>query len=126
MKKVLLLDDARAIRSVYAEVIRQAGFEVETASNAEDGLKYITEFGAPDLIVTDINMPGMCGLDFCRQVRQLSRHTAILVMSALSDKESIIEVMTLGIQGWLLKPVEPEYFLNKLKLILGEAHALST
>jgi two-component system, chemotaxis family, chemotaxis protein CheY len=126
MKTVLLLDDARSIRSVYAEVIRQAGFEAQTASSAEEGLQQIVDHGTPDLIVTDINMPGMSGLEFCKRVRLVSRHTPIIVMSALSDKGLVAEARLVGVQAWMLKPVEPEYFLNKLKSCLGEAQALSS
>lgn len=128
MKTVLLLDDARSIRSVYAEVIRQAGFEAQTASSAEEGLQYIVDHGAPDLIVTDMNMPGINGLEFCKRVRQVARHTPIIVMSSLSDKGLVSEAKTVGIQGWLLKPVEPEYFLNKLRdaLLGATAQALSS
>ena len=82
--------------------------------------------GTPDLIVTDINMPGISGLEFCKRVRNVAKHTPIIVMSALSDKGMVAEAKTVGVQGWMLKPVEPEYFLNKLKSILGETQALSS
>jgi two-component system, chemotaxis family, chemotaxis protein CheY len=126
MKTVLLLDDARSIRCVYAEVIRQAGFDAQTASNAEEGLQHIVDHGTPDLIVTDIDMPGISGLEFCSRVRQVAKHTPIIVMSALSDKGLVTEAKVLGVQGWMLKPVQPEYFLNKLKSVLGETQALSS
>lgn len=126
MKTVLLLDDARSIRCVYAEVIRQAGFDAQTASNAEEGLQHIVDHGIPDLIVTDIDMPGISGLEFCSRVRQVAKHTPIIVMSALSDKGLVTEAKVLGVQGWMLKPVQPEYFLNKLKSVLGETQALSS
>ncbi|HEX4879555.1 MAG TPA: response regulator [Limnobacter sp.] len=114
MKTVLLLDDARAIRSVFGELIRRAGFEAKTASTAEEGFQYIEENGTPDLIVTDINMPGITGLEFCRRVRSMTKHVPILVLSALSDKELIREAKEAGVNGWMLKPVEPEYFMNRV------------
>ena len=125
MKTVLLVDDARSVRSVYAEVIRQAGFEAQTASSAEEALQYIVDNGTPDLIVTDINLPGISGLEFCKRFRKVAKFTPVLVMSALSDKGLVAEARTVGVQGWMLKPVEPEYFLNKLKSVLGETQALS-
>lgn len=125
MKTVLLLDDARSIRSVYAEVIRQAGFDACTVSSAEEGLQHIVDHGTPDLIVTDINMPGINGLEFCRRVRHVAKHIPILVMSAQSDKGLVDEARAIGVQGWMLKPVEPEYFLNKLRSVLGAPQAVS-
>ncbi|VWX32786.1 Response regulator [Limnobacter sp. 130] len=126
MKTVLLLDDARSIRSVYAEVIRQAGFEAQTVASAEEGLQYMVDHGIPDLIVTDIDMPGISGLEFCSRVRQVAKHTPIIVMSTLAGKSLVTEAKLLGVQGWMLKPVQPEYFLNKLKSVLDETHALSS
>ncbi|MCR2745188.1 response regulator transcription factor [Limnobacter parvus] len=126
MKTVMLLDDARSIRSLFGEVIRQAGFNTQTASSAEEALLYIVENGFPDLIISDIHMPGIGGMEFCRRVRKLSKQTPIIIMSALSDKELVAQAQKLGIQNWLLKPVEPGYFLNRLTAILGETQALST
>lgn len=126
MKTVLLVDDAKSIRSVFAEVIRQAGFEAQTASSAEEALQTIVDNGMPDLVVTDINLPGISGLEFCKRFRKVASHTPILVLSALSDKDLVAEARTVGVQGWMLKPVEPEYFLNKLKSVLGETQALSS
>lgn len=126
MKTVLLIDDARSVRSMYAEVIRQAGLEAQTASSAEEALQYIVEHGTPDLIVTDIKLPGMDGLAFCKRFRRVAKYTPVLVMSALSDKGLVAEARTVGVQGWMLKPVEPDYFMNKLKSVLGEFQALSS
>ncbi|WP_341238071.1 response regulator [uncultured Limnobacter sp.] len=126
MKTVLLLDDARSIRRVYAEIIRQAGFEAHAVASAEEGLQYMVDHGIPDLIVTEIDMPGIGGLEFCSRVRQVARHTPIIVMSTLAGKGLVTEAKLLGVQGWMLKPVQPEYFLNKLKSVLDETHALSS
>lgn len=126
MKTVLLLDDARAIRSVFAELVRQAGYEAQTAQSAEEALQYIVDYGIPDLIISDIHMPGLGGLEFCRRVRNLSKQTPIIVMTALSDKALVAQGEQIGVHSWMLKPIGPEYFLNKLKMILDEVQALST
>lgn len=124
-KTVLLIDDARSVRSVYSEIIRQAGFEAITASSAEEALQYIVENGTPDLVLTDIKLPGISGLEFCKRFRKVAKHTPVLVISALSDKGLVAEAKSVGVHSWMLKPVEPEYFLNKLNSVLGETQTLS-
>lgn len=126
MKTVLLLDDARAIRNIYSEVIRQAGFQAYTAADAEEGLLHIAEHGLPDLIVTDINMPGIGGLEFCKRVRDISKQVPMFVMSVYSERALVMEAQFLGITGWMLKPVEPEYFLNALRAVFDDPQTLST
>lgn len=125
MKTVLLLDDARSIRSVFAELIKRAGFEARTASSAEEALQQMSDQGTPDLIVTDINMPGMDGMEFCKQIRTVCRNTPIIVMSAHSDKGLVSQAKELGVHSWILKPAEPEYFLNKIGHALKYSQALS-
>lgn len=126
MKTVLLLDDARAIRNIYSEIISQAGYQAYTAADAEEGLLHIAEHGLPDLIVTDINMPGIGGLKFCKRVRNISKHIPLFVMSMYSERALVIEAQFFGIAGWMLKPVEPEYFLNTLRAVLDDPQTLST
>ncbi|HEX4855264.1 MAG TPA: response regulator, partial [Limnobacter sp.] len=111
MKKVLLVDESHSIRTTYAEVVRQAGFTAETVASAKEALQHIVEHGTPDLIITEINLPGLGGLEFCRRVRSVSRNTPIFIISTQSDKEQIAEARQIGIQGWLLKPVQPELLL---------------
>ena len=115
-----------SLSKAFAEIIRQAGFEPHTASSSEEALQHIIDNGTPDLIVTDINLPGISGLEFCKRFRKVAKHTPILVMSAISDKGLVAEARSVGVQGWMLKPVQPEYFLNKLKSVLDETQALSS
>lgn len=63
MATILLIDDANTIRLVCAQILKQAGHDVRTAATAQQGIRDIVEAGAPDLIITDIDMPGMDGLD---------------------------------------------------------------
>lgn len=120
MKKVLLLDDARSIRETYAAVVKQAGYEVDMASNAEEAIQKIIADGVPDLIVTDVNMPGISGIEFCKRIRAAAKGVPIIVMSSESDKNMIVDAKKAGISGWMLKPVPPEIFYNKIRSLLGE------
>jgi len=118
MATILLIDDATTIRNVCAHILKQAGHEVRTAASAKEGIQDIIETGAPDLIITDIDMPGMNGLDMCNRIRQTGAKLPIVVITSYSDKEMIQKAKTLKLAGWLLKPVTPENLISKVNSAL--------
>lgn len=124
-KRVLLVDDARSIRTVFSQIIQSIGHEVICAENAIEGLKHIVEAGKPDLIITDMNMPGMSGIEFARRIRQVLKGTPILMMSTESDKRLIQEAREAGVTGWMLKPIEHNMLVNKLNKFLEESSVAS-
>lgn len=119
MAIILLIDDATTIRNVCAHILKQAGHEVRTAASAKEGIQDIVEAGAPDLIITDIDMPGMNGLDMCNRIRQTGAKLPILVITSHSDKEMIQKAKSLKLEGWLLKPVTPENLISKVDAALA-------
>ncbi|MDH4396321.1 MAG: response regulator [Limnobacter sp.] len=125
-KRVLLVDDARSIRTVFSQIIQSIGHEVTCTENAIEGLKHIVEVGKPDLIITDMNMPGMNGIEFARRIRQVLKGTPILMMSTESDKRLIQEAREAGVTGWMLKPIEHNALVNKLNKFLEESSVASS
>ncbi|WP_291811654.1 response regulator [Limnobacter sp.] len=121
MANILLIDDANTIRKVCAHILTQAGHVVRTAASAEEGIRDIVDSGAPDLIITDIDMPGMDGLELCNRIRKTGATVPIVVITSYSDKEMIQRAKTLGLAGWLLKPVTPEALIQKANSALGTA-----
>jgi two-component system chemotaxis response regulator CheY len=100
-----------------------AGFKVETA---EDGVKALDKIKAgtkPDLIITDINMPNMGGMDLIKNVRAMSafRFTPILTLTTESQAEKREQGKKLGATGWLVKPVRGEDLLKIIKQVLPGA-----
>lgn len=120
MANILLIDDANTIRKVCAHILAQVGHSVRTAASAREGIRDIVEKGAPDLIITDIDMPGMDGLELCNRIRKTGATVPIVVITSYSDKEMIQQAKTLGLAGWLLKPVTPEALMQKVDAALGE------
>ena len=119
MANILLIDDANTIRKVCAHILTQAGHVVRTAASAQEGIRDIVENGAPDLIVTDIDMPGMDGLELCNRIRKTGATVPIVVITSYSDKEMIQKAKTLKLAGWLLKPVTPENLISKVNSALA-------
>lgn len=119
MKKVLLLDDARSIRTIFKQFIEEAGYNAQIASNAQEGLQMIEDGIQPDLIITDLNMPGMNGIQFSKCARASLQDIPILVMSSDSDIKVMNQAMEAGVTGWMLKPVAYDLFVDKLHQFLG-------
>lgn len=119
MANILLIDDANTIRKVCAHILTQLGHSVHTAASAHEGIRDIVENGAPDLIITDIDMPGMDGLELCNRIRKTGATVPIVVITSYSDKEMIQQAKTLSLAGWLLKPVTPEALIKKVNSALG-------
>lgn len=119
MAIILLIDDANTIRKVCAHILTQSGHVVRTAASGQEGIRDIVENGAPDLIITDIEMPGMDGLELCNRIRKTGATVPIVVITSYSDKEMIQQGKTLSLAGWLLKPVTPEALIQKVNSALG-------
>jgi DNA-binding response OmpR family regulator len=82
--RILVVDDEENIRLLYREELSEAGYEVETASDALDADRKIPDF-APDLITLDIKMPGMDGIEYLRKFRQKDKDTPVVLCTAYSD-----------------------------------------
>ena len=123
-KTVLVVDDDPTQRRLIQAVLDREGYAVVHAESGGEAIDRLTKGGGADVVLLDMVMPGMSGMEFCKRVRHVTTQTPLLVMSVLSDKGLVAEARNLGVQGWMLKPVEPEYFLNKLKSVLGESQAL--
>ncbi|MEY4194098.1 MAG: hypothetical protein RLZZ226_466 [Pseudomonadota bacterium] len=117
-KTIFLLDDSQVMLSSLRQILELSGFKVETAGNGQQGLDRIKTGFKPDLIITDINMPEMNGLDFIRQVRSTLRFTPILVFSTENQTAKRDEARRLGATGWLTKPVAGTDLLKVIRQIL--------
>ena len=116
MKKILIIDDEEAIRVGLEHLIEweEYGFEVEwTASNGLEGLAMILE-KQPDLVITDIRMPGMTGLDMIRQAKAEGCRFHSIILSGYSDFEYAKQAIELGFVSYLLKPVDEDELIEIL------------
>ena len=120
MKTVLLVDDSATILLSISNIISKAGYAVEKASNAADGLKKFNSGAKIDLLITDLNMPGMNGIDFIKEVRKLPNYKfmPILFLTTESQQARRMEAKAAGASGWLVKPATADELLNTIKLVL--------
>lgn len=117
-RKILLVDDSVSIRESVAFFLEQQGFEVKKAEDGEKALEYLTNY-LPDLIITDLHMPNMNGIELIKKIRStppISKLPTILLTTE-TLKEKKLQAKKAGATGWINKPFEQERLLkviNKL------------
>src|SRR5215470_1073916 len=116
MSKLLLIDDETDVQYSFQRIFDSPEIELTTASSGEEGLKLIPQF-KPDLVLMDIRMGGLSGLETLRRIREMDSKLLVILMTAYGTTQTAIEAMKLGAYDYLLKPFEPP----KLKEILDNA-----
>lgn len=118
-QKVLLVDDEPDIVELLRYNLEREGYAVSTALNGRDALK-AAKSNRPDLIVLDIMMPGMDGVEVCMQLRQLPefKNTVITFLTARGEDYSQIAGFEAGADDYITKPVRPKVFVSKVKALL--------
>jgi two-component system chemotaxis response regulator CheY len=124
---VLIVDDSPVMRSFIRRVLTLSGFAVgETmeASNGEEALAQISAHRV-DVILTDINMPGMNGEELLRKLEAdgVLRNIPALVISTDATRERVLKMLALGAEGYMSKPFSPETLREELERVLGERDA---
>jgi two-component system chemotaxis response regulator CheY len=103
-----------------AQILTKAGYEVTTAGNGKEGITELTNGLKPTVILTDINMPEMDGIEFIKEARKSSatKFTPIIVLSGDEDGRKRDEARAAGASGWLNKPPQPNQLLYVVKQLL--------
>lgn len=117
--KILLVDDEPDILEILEYNLRKEGYEVATADNGEEGLQRAKEF-RPNLIILDIMMPIMDGVEVCRQLRadKTFDNTTITFLTAREEDYSQIAALDTGGDDYITKPIRPRVFLSRVKALL--------
>ncbi len=106
--KILVIEDERMMLKVIEFRLQKDGYEVKIAEDGKDGIKLI-ESWEPDIIITDIMMPYVSGLEIISHVRNtLKRQTPILVLSAVGLEKTVVEAFSLGADDFISKPFRAE------------------
>lgn len=120
MKKILLVDDSATILTSISSVLSKDGYQVETARDGVQAFGAISAGSRFDLMITDLNMPNMDGLELIRKVRELAncRFMPILFLTTESQQSKKSEAKAAGATGWLVKPASVEGLLNTVKMVI--------
>lgn len=124
VKKVLVVDDEKSILTLLQYNLRQAGYEVITAMDGETG-RDLTLSEKPDLVVLDLMLPKMDGVEVCKQLRQQKNFTPILMLTAKDEEFDKVLGLELGADDYMTKPFSPREVVARVKAILRRAQIQS-
>ena len=115
--KIYVVDDERIIRVSLADELRDAGYEVFEFANASSALMQIKTI-KPDIIITDMKMPKMDGIEFLKRIKEFNSNIYVVLMTAYSTVSTAIEAMKLGAYDYISKPFDNEEMLIAIKRII--------
>ena len=117
MKKVLLVDDSRAVRAVGRNFVTALGMEVLEAEHGQEALEIVREHPDLDVILLDWNMPVMDGLSFLKALREepLEKQPVVVMCTTENDMSRIVEAMQAGANEYIMKPFTEEIVREKLE-----------
>ena len=118
IRSILVVDDEIRYRELYARVLRDAGFAVHESGSAAEALLYM-DTSIPDMIVSDVRMPGESGLDLLRRVREARPELPFLLVTAFADVREAVDALKLGAVDYLAKPVDLDELLAAVRDTLG-------
>lgn len=117
MKIVLLVDDSTTMLMSMKAGLEISGFKVEVAGDGQQAMHKLDTGLKPDVIITDIHMPHMDGIEFIRQARRKLRFTPILALTTDGQKTRRDQARELGASGWILKPVKGTEMMHVIQQV---------
>jgi two-component system chemotaxis response regulator CheY len=121
MTAILIIDDSLTTTMSLKSALDMAGFAVTACNDGHTALGHIDRGYKPDMVITDINMPGMNGLEVIQHVRERLRFTPIVALSADKQAATREQARDLGASGWLVKPVGTEELIKVIKQLVAGA-----
>src|ERR1017187_10324009 len=122
--RMLFIDDESQITRVLRAALSAQGYDVRTANDPEEGLRVFRDW-APDLVITDLMMPGMSGVDVCRMIRTRGS-TPVLVLSVREHERSKVEALDAGADDYVTKPFSIQELLARVRAHLRRAPERTT
>ena len=116
LKSILIVDDAAVVRHVVSLALKKSGFEVVQAVNGKDALDKLRD-SRVEMVITDLNMPVMDGIELIRQMRQTAKYRfmPILMLTTVSQEEKRLEGQRAGASAWIFKPFHATQLLEAVR-----------
>ncbi|OFZ73809.1 MAG: hypothetical protein A2W04_03595 [Betaproteobacteria bacterium RBG_16_64_9] len=122
MARILVIEDDRSLRELLRVHLTALGHAVRIAPDAAEGIRHLLSH-LPDLVLSDVNMPYMNGLELLRAIRgdDISRHIPVVLLTARTDDETWAEAMRLGVTRYVTKPVQLQELVQAVERALKPA-----
>ncbi|MBV8029923.1 MAG: response regulator [Betaproteobacteria bacterium] len=123
MPRIMIVDDVASIRQIVTKVFQDIGYQVTEAARGEEALD-LAKIKRVHLVITDVEMPGMSGLDLIKALRELKtyRTTPILILARDASDGNIKKAEALGASGFIEKPFTPERLVSVVNQVLVDAY----
>lgn len=121
MQKVLVVDDSLTIRRQVGTILRDGGFDVLEAGDGTEGTARVDEDPDIGMVILDVNMPNMNGLEMLQRIKQNDRNAMlpVVMLTTEAEVETIEQAKRAGAAGWIVKPFKPELLLAAVRKILA-------
>ena len=116
-KRILLVDDEQHIADVVEYILRENAFDVIVAADGDAGLRKFTE-NNPDLVLLDLNLPGMSGLDLFREMRRLQPAVPVVMLTSRAEEIDRVVGLELGADDYVTKPFSPRELAARVRAVL--------
>lgn len=119
-RKVLVVDDSLVIRQMVSVALTKAGYEAQQAVDGLDALEKVKAISGIALIVCDVNMPRMSGVELVEELQRQGSQIPIIMLTTEGQPELIQRAKSAGVKGWLVKPFKAEMLLLAINKLTGE------
>src|SRR6476660_10382526 len=120
MQTILVIDDDESLRDTIGVMLEQEGFRAELAADGRSGYDRALAL-KPDLLLVDLRLPGMSGVDICRQLRSDRVQTPIIVLSAVGDEVDKVLLLEIGADDYVVKPFGTRELMSRIRAVLRRA-----
>ncbi len=116
---ILIVDDEVNLRSTLGVILQRAGYGISEASDGQDALQLLSN-NKYDMMFLDLKMPGIDGLQLLPESLRIDPDLSVVILTANASLETAIRALSLGAEGYLLKPVDPDQILSRVKEIFRD------
>ena len=122
MKKILIVDDKPSISDLIVQFLKKS-YELEVKHDGFEAISWLQQGNIPDLILTDLQMPNMDGIELIKKIKESGYFSDIpvIVLSSKDSSKDRIECLKLGAEDYMMKPFNPEELLIRIEKVLGRS-----